>query len=72
MIMEIIFLIIVKRFQVHCNKQLEIMYSKRKNTYSNDPSIFTVGLSGASKTGSTEVAHSFLTLTLLAASGASS
>ena len=48
------------------------MYSKRKNTYSNDPSTFTLRLSGTSKTGSTEVARSLLTLTLLAESGVSS
>ena len=30
MIMEIIFLIIVKRFQVHCNKQLEKCIQKER------------------------------------------
>ena len=72
LIMQIIFPIMVKRFQVHCSEHLEIMYSKTKITYSNDPSTFTPGLSGTSKTGNTEVALSLLTLTLLAESGVSS
>lgn len=59
--MQMIFLIMVKRFQVHCSKQLKIVYSKGKNTYSNAP-FTTPGLSGTlSKTGSTDVARSLLT-----------